>query len=83
MVVNELHGRQIPNGVVCPLLINILCVRPQSRPGPKVRYQCLFKHSSRNVPLQLSIKRVLDRLPRLDEVQHHPLLTGPRIQRCP
>jgi hypothetical protein len=42
--------------------------------------QCSFKHSSRNRPLKLSNKDVLDRFPRLNEVQPHSELIRPRLQ---
>jgi hypothetical protein len=84
MVFDALHGRHIPNATVRPLLIIF------SAPG--------FNHDlgllSREQPVlvqtlisKLAVEafntRVLDRLPRLDAVQRHPMLTGPCIQRRP
>ena len=57
MVMNELHRCHIPDGSCASALHCILVARLQSRAAlpAGVRNQCSFKHSSRNLPLKLSI----------------------------
>lgn len=92
MVMNELHGRHISNGTVRPLFIIF------SAPG--LNHDLRLLYGQKPVLVQALISKlaveafnkcVLDRLPRLDEVQPHPVLTGPRnptrflriLVRCP
>src|SRR5437667_12182321 len=84
MVFDELHGRHIPNGAVCPLLIIF------SAPG--VNHDRGLLHCQKPVLVHALIpklavatlnKCIWDRLPRLDEMQRDPMLIGPRVQGVP
>lgn len=84
MVVDELHGCQIPDGTVRPLLIVL------SSPG--FNHELRFLHRQKPVLVQAFIpkltvealnKRVLHRFPRLNEVQMHAVLHRPGIQGRP
>jgi len=84
MVFDALHGRHIPNGTVRPLLIIFSApgfnhdLGLQSREQPVLVQTLISK-----LAVEAFNTRVLDRLPRLDAVQRHPMLTGPCIQRRP
>lgn len=80
MVVNELHGLHIPNGAVRPLLIVF--------PSPGFNHELRFLLREKPVLVQTLIpkfaveafdKRILNRLPQLNEVQRHAVLGGPGI----
>ena len=78
-----------PVGVIprshCQLALHCsLAARPQSRPAPPVRGKPVLVQALIAKPaVEPFNKRVPDRLPRLDEVQRHPMLSDPRIQQRP
>ncbi len=81
---DELHGCQIPNGTVRPLFIVL------SSPG--LNHKLRFLQRQKPVLVQTFIpklavealnKRVLHRLPWLNEVQMHAVLHRPGIQGRP
>ena len=84
MVVDELHGCQIPDGTVRPLFIVL------SSPG--FNHELRFLQRQKPVLVQTFIpklavealdKRVPHRFSRLNKVQMHPLLRGLGIQGRP
>lgn len=84
MVTNELQGCQIPNSTVRPLLV----VFPPPRFDDKLRFlqgqKPMFVEAFIAKPAVEALdKRILYRLPRLNEVQMDAVLSRPRIQCGP